>query len=67
MVEHEGRVTRSLSKETLEFCDWLIDGVTLAANHPDLAKEAIKIDKAKKEIAAALVKAGGTPLSAQRE
>lgn len=67
MVEHEGRVTRALSKETLEFCDWLIDGVTLAANHPDLAKEAIKIDKAKKEIAAALVKAGGTPLSAQRE
>lgn len=56
-----------LSKETLEFCDWLIDGVTLAANHPDLAKEAARIERAKKEISAELVRFGGVPLSVQRE
>jgi hypothetical protein len=68
-VEHKGRVTKvvPLSKETLEFCDWLIDGVTLAANHPNLAKEAAKIQRAKEEVAAELLKQGGVPLSIQRD
>ena len=56
-----------ISKETLEFCDWLIDGVTLAANHPHLASEAQKIETAKKEIGAALSEAGGVPLGVHRE
>lgn len=56
-----------LSQETLELCDWLIDGITLAANHPDFEDQARKIATAKKEIAAALAAAGGTPLADQRK
>jgi hypothetical protein len=51
-----------LSRPTLELCDWLIDGITLAANHPDFEEQARRIATAKKEISAALTAAGGTPI-----
>jgi hypothetical protein len=68
-VQHNKRITtnEAFSKETLELMDWLIDGITLAANHPDLEKEAVKIGRAKKEVAAELVRQGGVPLAVQRE
>lgn len=67
-VEHEGRVTRSrqLSKATLEFCDMLIDGVTLSTQAPDFEAKAKQIAAAKREVAAALKEAGGKPLAEQR-
>ena len=67
-VEHEGRVTRSrqLSKATLEFCDMLIDGVTLSTQAPDFEAKAKQIATAKREVAAALKEAGGKPLAEQR-
>ena len=55
-----------LSRATLEFCDWLIDGVTLSAQHQDFEAEAKRIATAKREVAAALTAAGGTTISAQR-
>jgi len=56
-----------LSKETLEFVDGLIDGVTLSTQHPDFDGMAKTIGTAKREVASALIKAGGVPLGAQRE
>jgi hypothetical protein len=56
-----------ISKETLEFCDQLIDGVTLAANHPEFDALATRIGNAKREIAMALIESGGIPLGAQRQ
>jgi hypothetical protein len=56
-----------LSKETLEFCDSLIDGVTLSTQHPDFEGMARTIAKAKREVAGALKAAGGVPLADQRE
>jgi DNA-binding ferritin-like protein len=56
----------SLSKETLQLCDWLIDGVTLAANHPDFENQARIIATAKREVQEAFVEAGGTPIAVLR-
>lgn len=56
----------ALSKETLEFCDWLIDGVSVSANHPNFEDEAKRVGTAKREITEALVAAGGTPIGVQR-
>ena len=56
-----------LSRDTLEFCDSLIDGVTLSTQHPDFEGMAKTIARAKKEVAVALKLAGGTPLAEQRE
>jgi len=36
-----------LSRGTLELCDWLIDGITLAANHPEFEQEAARIARAR--------------------
>ena len=55
-----------ISKGTLEFCDQLIDGVTLSAQAPNFAEVAVIIAKAKEEVAEALIDAGGVPLSVQR-
>jgi hypothetical protein len=55
-----------LSKETLEVCDFLIDGVTIALNHPEFTDQAARWGKAKDEVTAALVEAGGVPLKDQR-
>jgi hypothetical protein len=63
----ERKAQAPLSRATLEFCDWLIDGVTIAANHPDFDREAARISKAKREVAKALVAAGGSPLAEQRK
>jgi hypothetical protein len=57
---------QGLSRETLELFEWLLDGVTLAANHPDFEGQAARISAAKREMDAALTAAGGTPLSVQR-
>ena len=67
-VEHNGRVTtaRQLSKATLEFVDWLIDGVTLSTQAPNFEAEAKKIATAKREVGAALTAAGGKSLAQQR-
>jgi hypothetical protein len=56
-----------LSRDTLEFCDSLIDGVTLSTQHPDFDGMAKVISHAKREVATALKLAGGVPLSDQRE
>ncbi len=56
-----------LSRATLEFCDWLIDGVTLAANHPEFDKQAAMIAKAKREVSKTLVAVGGTPVAEARK
>jgi hypothetical protein len=68
-VQHNKRVTTNqpFSRETLELCDSLIDGVTISAQAPDLAALAKRIDTAKKEVAAELVRRGGVPLAVQRE
>jgi hypothetical protein len=55
-----------ISRATLEFCDWLIDQVTLSAQHPDFDQEARRIATAKREIAEALAAAGGMPIGEQR-
>jgi hypothetical protein len=57
----------TLSKTTLQFCDWLIDGVTLSAQAPDFDEQARTISTARKEVTDALVAAGGVPMAAQRE
>ena len=54
------------SRETLEFLDQLVDGVTLAANHPKFEWMASVIADTKRELEAALIAAGGVPISARR-
>lgn len=54
------------SLKTLELIDWLIDGITISAQTPNLAEEAQKVETAKREVEAALIAAGGTPVSVQR-
>ena len=69
-ARHNGRVTapaRALSRQTLELCDWLIDNITLAANHPDFDGQAKVIGNAKQEVSGALVAAGGVPIGARRQ
>lgn len=65
-----GRVTHPVmpivSRETLELCDWLIDGITLSAQAPDFIEQATRIAAARDEIARALRDVGGTPLIDQR-
>lgn len=63
----ERKAHAPLSRATLEFCDWLIDGVTIAANHPDFDREAARISRAKREVANALTVAGGSPIAEQRK
>jgi hypothetical protein len=48
-----------LSRETLEFCQWLINQVTVAASIDDFEEQAARVARAKREIAGAL--AGNTP------
>ena len=55
-----------LSRTTLEFCDWLLDGVTISSQAPDLLTEAKKVSDARDEVDAALIEAGGKPLRIQR-
>ena len=43
-----------LSRTTLEFCDWLLDGVTISSQAPDLLTEAKKVSDARDEVDAAL-------------
>ncbi len=43
-----------MSRETLEFLDWLIGQLTLSAGVPDFEEQAARIANAKREIAAAL-------------
>jgi hypothetical protein len=59
-------MTDQLSQATLEFCDFLIDGVTLSTQAPDFEDQAKRIGTAKREVSYALIEAGGTPLSVQR-
>ena len=55
-----------LSQTTLELCDTLIDGVTISSQHPELERVAKEVALARREITAALVEAGGTPVAQQR-
>jgi hypothetical protein len=55
-----------LSKETLELCDWLVDGVTVAANHPDFDGQCRIVGTAKREVAEALRAAGGRTMGDKR-
>lgn len=70
-VEHNGRITTpkpQLSRETLEICDQQLDQIHLLLNLPPDEFERVSkiLVKAKREIEAALIVAGGKPLSAQR-
>jgi hypothetical protein len=69
-VAHTGRTTtvveKRLSKATLEFCDWLIDTVTLSTQAPDFEAQAKRIVTAQREVTAALIAAGGVPIATQR-
>lgn len=44
----------AISRDTLEFLDWLINQVTLSAGAPEFEEQARRIAVAKREIAVAL-------------
>jgi hypothetical protein len=66
---HQGRTTDPsprLSRDSLEFLDGLLDGVTLSAQAEDMEATAKLIATARREVDALLTASGGVPLRVQR-